>query len=232
MRALSSFTICAEIVDIFLFAEVSVYYSLAFVLPFFGAGVCSGSACTFAAASVSSAVTVTSASDSRKSRVNFWRGAFTLISSRRALPFSIASQIALTMIRMDLTASSLPGIAKSASEGSVLVSTIAITGIPRRLASATAIYSFLISITKSACGVVFISSIPSKLRCIRSISRRMTATSFLYILSNEPSVSIAKNFLYLFRLFVMVEKLVNVPPNQRLAAKGIATCLAASRTIS
>lgn len=79
------------------------------------------------------------------------------------------------------------------SDGSELVSTSATTGIPRRRASSTAMYSVLVSMTNRAAGRLFMLSRPSKLRCIRDISRRMAASSFLLAsLSMEPSVSIAR----------------------------------------
>ena len=49
-------------------------------------------------------------------------------------------------------ASSLPGITYSMTSGSQLVSTTATTGMPSRLASVTAMCSFLVSITKTALG--------------------------------------------------------------------------------
>ena len=71
---------------------------------------------------------------------------------RSSTPSAIAAQQALRMISTESLASSLAGITKSMLLGSELVSTIPNTGIPRRLASRTAICSFSTSTTKSALG--------------------------------------------------------------------------------
>ena len=71
------------------------------------------------------------------------------LSSR---PSIIAAQQASRITSTDLVASSFAGITKSMFVGSELVSTIPNTGIPKRLASRTAIFSFITSITNKADG--------------------------------------------------------------------------------
>ena len=65
--------------------------------------------------------------------------AVTLLAS--SLPSNMASAIAEQNKLIDRIASSLPGITWSTPSGSLLVSTIPITGIPSLLASLTAIRS-------------------------------------------------------------------------------------------
>lgn len=78
-------------------------------------------------------------------------------------------------------------------DGSELVSTSATTGMPRRRASSTAMYSVFVSTTNRAAGRLSMFRRPSKLRCMRDISRRMAASSFLLAsLFMEPSVSMAR----------------------------------------
>ena len=60
---------------------------------------------------------------------------------------------------MDLLASSFAGIGNSTGRGSLLVSTIAITGMPNFLASASAMCSFITSTMKMAAGMRFMSEI-------------------------------------------------------------------------
>ena len=89
--------------------------------------------------------------------------------------------------RIDRIASSLPGITKSISSGSQLVSTIAITGMPSLLASATAMSSRLGSTTNSTSGRPSMSRMPERLRCIFSRSRSRRSFSFLVSgLSSSP----------------------------------------------
>ncbi len=76
-------------------------------------------------------------------------------------------------------ASSLPGIGTVITSGSALVSTMATTGIPSLLASATAIFSFLASTTKSAPGSRFMFLMPSRLRDSFTRSRSKSSFSFL-----------------------------------------------------
>ena len=82
-----------------------------------------------------------------------------------SIPLEQASAITLVINLIDLIASSLPGITVSMPSGSELVSTNAITGMPIFLASKTAIFSYLTSITKIASGSPFISLIPPTLAC-------------------------------------------------------------------
>ena len=76
-------------------------------------------------------------------------------------------------------ASSLPGIGTVMTSGSALVSTIATTGMPSLLASATAIFSFLASTTNSAPGSRPMLLMPSRLRLSFTRSRSKSSFSFL-----------------------------------------------------
>ena len=116
--------------------------------------------------------------------------------------------------------------------GSELVSTSPITGMPRRLASDTAISSFFVSTTKTAAGKSFTSSIPSKFRFMRLIWRRIAASSLPGSFSSSPSWSILRNLRYFASELLMVVKLVSPPPIQRFTQKGIWQEVAASRMIS
>jgi molecular chaperone DnaK len=84
------------------------------------------------------------------------------------------------------------------------------------VASATAMSSWFTSTTNSAPGSSFISRMPSKLRCIRAISRLMADSSFLGSLAISPLVSICWKCLNLAIERLIVPKLVSVPPSQRL----------------
>ena len=82
-----------------------------------------------------------------------------------SIPLIQASAITFVTNLIDLMASSLPGITVSMPSGSEFVSTNAMTGMPIFLASRTAIFSYLTSITKIASGSPFISLIPPTLAC-------------------------------------------------------------------
>ena len=74
------------------------------------------------------------------------------VRRRSSRPSLMASHTVARMMSIDLLASSLAGITKSTLLGSLLVSTMPNTGIPRRLASATAMCSLSTSTTNSALG--------------------------------------------------------------------------------
>ena len=78
------------------------------------------------------------------------------------MPSLMASVMASTTALMDLLASSLAGIGKSTGRGSLFVSTIAKTGMPNFLASASAMCSFITSTMKTAAGMRFMSEMEPK----------------------------------------------------------------------
>ena len=78
-------------------------------------------------------------------------------------PLAHDSTITFVINLIDLIASSFPGITMSIPSGSEFVSTNAITGMPIFLASKTAIFSYLTSITNIASGRPFMSLIPPTL---------------------------------------------------------------------
>ncbi len=67
-------------------------------------------------------------------------------------PSATASATTRHMSEPERMASSLPGMTKSMTSGSQLVSTTATTGSPSLRASVTAICSFLVSMTNTALG--------------------------------------------------------------------------------
>ena len=88
---------------------------------------------------------------------------------RSSKPSRTASQISSRIKEIDFVASSFEGIGKSTNLGFELVSTIAKTGMFKRLASAKAICSFNISTMKIAAGWRVISEIEPKV--FSSLSR-------------------------------------------------------------
>ncbi len=90
----------------------------------------------------------------------------------------IASAIALLIISTERIASSLPAIGTVSTSGSALVSAMAITGMPSLFASEMAIFSRLLSITKSAPGSRAMSLTPDRYLSRRSRSRSSIRRSF------------------------------------------------------
>ena len=129
-------------------------------------------------------------------------------------------------------ASSLPAIGYSIFSGSQFVSTMAMIGIFRRLASATAISSRSVSMTTSASGSLSMFTIPSRLWRSLAPSRRMAAASALLIFANAGVFSEAWISFRRATLFRMVVRLVSVPPSQRWFTKSWPVAVAASRTAS
>ena len=125
----------------------------------------------------------------------------------------IASAKVLVKSLTDLMASSFAGIAISTSSGSQFVSTKAIIGILSSFASLTAIDSFFVSKTRRHEGTFFISLIPD--RSFKSFSFFLVISSFSFLesFSQSPSTSIASISLSLSVLFLIVLKLVRVPPS-------------------
>ena len=111
-------------------------------------------------------------------------------------------------------ASSFPGMGNAISDGSELLSTMATTGIPSVFASAIAMCSLTVSITKSRSGTPAISLIPPSVRS--SLSRVRVRSSCSRLLRPAPSSSPSSSELSSFnRLmdWLIVDQLVNIPPS-------------------
>ena len=136
--------------------------------------------------------------------------------------------------RMARSASSLPGMSTSTSSGSQLVSTTPITGIPSLRASATAIASLRVSITKTASGTLFMPLMPE--RFFSSLPRSLSrwASSFLVSRSRcgPAAGSIISSSFRRSRLLRMVTKFVSRPPSQRSLTKGMPQRCASSAMAS
>ena len=112
------------------------------------------------------------------------------------------------------------------------MSTIPKTGIPRRLASLTAMCSFITSITKSAEGRRVRSAIEPRFFSSLARWRLICRISRLERLENVPSaISLSMLDIFLTALRI-VGKLVSIPPGQRSITYGIFTDVAFSATIS
>ncbi len=116
---------------------------------------------------------------------------------------------------MDLVASSFAGITKSTLRGSLLVSTIANTGMPNFLASAKAMCSFITSTMKIAAGMRVKSEMEPKFFSSLARWRLTCKRSRLDMVDNVPSFSILSMVLILRTALRMVAKFVNMPPDQR-----------------
>ena len=124
---------------------------------------------------------------------------------------------------IDFVASSLDGIMKSTPSGLELVSTIANIGIFRFLASATAICSFLTSTMKIAAGSLFISEILPKILSILSLCLVSCNRSLLDKCIAVPSFIILSIDVIFLMVFLVVLKLVSIPPGHLSVTKGIFT---------
>jgi hypothetical protein len=98
---------------------------------------------------------------------------------RAIRPSATAVAMILVSSSAERIASSLPGIGKSTSSGSQLVSRIAITGMPSLRASSTAMCSFLVSTTQTAEGTRCMSRSPPRVRVSLVFSRDSCSVSFL-----------------------------------------------------
>ena len=116
---------------------------------------------------------------------------------------------------IDVEASSFAGIAWPTLFGSPFVSTIAKVGMPKRLASATAMCSFTTSIIKIAAGSRVRSAIEPRLCSSFARSRESMSFSFLERLSKVPSIAILSILPILRTALRIVAKLVSIPPGQR-----------------
>ena len=105
--------------------------------------------------------------------------------ARRALPerairpAATASATTRVSSAAERIASSLPGIGKSTSSGSQLVSSTAITGMPSLRASSTAMCSFLVSTIQTAAGTRCMSRRPPRVLVSLIFSRCSWRVSFL-----------------------------------------------------
>ncbi len=99
--------------------------------------------------------------------------------------------------------------------GSQLVSTTAITGIPSRFASVTAMCSFFVSITKIALGGRSRLRMPPRLRSSLASSRFTFNPSFLIICSVSPVATSPSSSRSFATRACTVWKLVSIPPSQR-----------------
>ncbi len=129
-------------------------------------------------------------------------------------------------------ASSLPGTTKVMPLGSEFVSTMAATGMLRRRASAIAMSSLLVSITKIMSGRPPMSLIPPSERSSLSRSRCSVSRSFLVYWAPSPEPSISSSCRSRLIEPDTVFQLVRVPPSQRELTKYCAERFAASATPS
>ena len=106
----------------------------------------------------------------------------------------ITSDSAAVMSETERMASSLPGTGTVITSGSALVSTMATTGMPSLLASATAIFSFLASTTKRAPGRRPIPLMPSRFRLSFTRSR---SKQQLFLLGVVLEVALRRSLLQL-----------------------------------
>ena len=142
--------------------------------------------------------------DSDDSRTGTWVRASTTTSTN-----------ALVITETERMASSFPGMGTVIRSGSALVSTIATTGMPSLLASAIAIRSFFASTMKMTPGKRVMFLMPSRFRLSFCCSRSNPNCSFFVKNSYAPSESPCSISFRRRICFLMVWKLVNVPPSQR-----------------
>ena len=98
---------------------------------------------------------------------------------RAIRPSATASATTRVSSAAERIASSLPGIGKSTSSGSQLVSSTAITGMPSLRASSTAMCSFLVSTIQTAAGTFCMSRRPPRVLVSLIFSRDSCRVSFL-----------------------------------------------------
>ena len=133
---------------------------------------------------------------------------------------------------MARAASSLPGIGKSTSWGSQLVSMIATTGMPSLRASLTAIASLLVSITNIRSGRPPMLRMPPSTRCSLACSRCSPRSSFFVRPVSPPACNMSSRSRRRLIEFDTVAQLVSVPPSQRSFMKYCAQRPAASAIAS
>ena len=112
------------------------------------------------------------------------RSCASLTATSRPLAMAVAISAVISLIAR--TPSSLPGIGYCTTEGSQFVSTIATTGMPSRLASATAIFSLITSTTKMAAGRRTISLMPPKNLFRRTTSCSIRRVSRFVVVGSSP----------------------------------------------
>ena len=116
--------------------------------------------------------------------------------------------------------------------GSLLVSRMPNTGIPSFFASATAMASFFVSTTKRPPGRRFISLMPPRLFSSFSFFLSICRISFFVRLSYVPSTAIFSKFFRCLILFLIVVKLVSIPPSHLSETNGTPHRSASTRMIS
>ena len=135
---------------------------------------------------------------------------------RASRPSATASLMTLVSRPTARRASSLPGIGKSTTSGSQLVSRMPTTGIPSLRASPTAMCSLLVSTTQIAAGSLDMSRMPESTNSSFSFSRRIINSSFLV---RPEAATLSKSIWSSSRMratrLATVEKLVSMPPSQR-----------------
>ena len=112
--------------------------------------------------------------------------------------------------------------------GSVFESTTATIGMPRRLASCTAICSLLVSMMKRRSGTPPMSLMPPMARSSLSRLRVIVSRSFLVRALASELFSSSSSFLSWAIEPLIVFQLVSMPPSQRALTKYCAERLAAS----
>src|SRR5690606_9940240 len=115
--------------------------------------------------------------------------AATLPLAAISLPSMQASAMALAIRSAARIASSFPAMTYSTGSGSELESTRAMIGIPRRVASATAVASVFTSMMKTASGKRCMSAMPPRFCSSLASSRRSERRSFLGRLFISPDSS-------------------------------------------
>ncbi len=134
--------------------------------------------------------------------------------------------------RMERMASSFAGMMKSSSSGSTFVSPVPTTGISSLFASVTAMRSRCGSTMKMMPGRRLILRMPPSVAWSLPSSSMCLAASFFVIRSKSPAICRASSWSISPMRFLMVTKLVSMPPSQRLVTYGwparTASCITGS----
>ncbi len=115
--------------------------------------------------------------------------------------------------------------------GLQFVSTTATIGTATFRASVTAMDSLRVSMTKTTPGSSFISLMPPRFFSSWARSFMSRAISFFVRFSKVPSISIFSSFFRRRSDFLIVAKLVSMPPSHRLFTKNIPQRLASRSTV-
>ena len=138
-----------------------------------------------------------------------------MLAADSVIPSKMASAKRSQYKEIARAASSLPGIGKSAADGSQFVSNIAITGMLRRRASLIAIDSLFVSITNIKSGFPPISLIPPRALSSFPCSRVSWSNSFFVRPEAEASPSIVSSSRRRLIDPDTVCQFVSIPPSQR-----------------